>query len=337
MKINLLIPFGIIIFLNGLVCNATTLIVDNHFPTPAGEYATIQLAHDAASAGDTILLTPSESSYTGINVTKQVHIVGTGWVRPSASIPNTKTDGFSFSPGSEGSSVTGCEVIGLFVINANNITIKRNKCEKISVFANRTDVIIMQNFVMGYSYNAGSLEAIVYFSENTEVFFSNNIVINGYSLYSNFGLVINYPSNSIVCNNIIKAEDYSIYIYKSGETYATQSFFNNIVIESGVYGIIGSYNNISNSTQFPATDGNQQNVVMSTVFEDPDNYNFHLKAGSPAIGAGFEGTDCGIYGGTFGFVDNGRSWLPIITEVNVPVIVNKADGLDITVKAKSGN
>jgi hypothetical protein len=340
MKLNLLIPFGIIIFLNGLVCSATTLIVDNHFPTPAGEYATIQLAYNAASTGDTILISPSEGEYTGMTITKQIHIVGNGWTRPSASVPNTKTSGFIFNPGAQGSSITGLEVNGLFDILTSNITIKRNKCQSIYVRANCTDVVIMQNIIQS-SRSIGGLwygSSMISLWENTEVFISNNIIINTYYGSASVNGIYNlYPGSLIVCNNIIKVEDYSINFSMSEGNYTTHSIYNNIVLEGEISAVIGSYNNIGNSTQFPATDGNQQNVVMSDVFEDPDNNDFHLKVGSPAIGAGFEGADCGIYGGTLGFVDNGRSWLPIITEVDVPVIVNKADGLDITVKAKSGN
>lgn len=340
MKFNFLISTVIILFLNGLVCSATILIVDNHFPTPAGEYATIQLAHNAASSGDTLLLTPSEGGYAGITITKLIHIVGNGWARPSASVPNTKTSGFIYNTGSAGSSITGCEVIGTIDINTNNITVKRNKCQYIFVRANCINAIIMQNFVIGNneSYERHTASAI-YIWENTEVFLSNNVIINtSYVSYrTGYALTICYPSNTIVCNNIFKAEDYSVFCDMSGATYTTHSFYNNIILGGGISGITASYNNLGQSTQFPATDGNLQNKDMSTVFVDAANNDFHLKAGSPAIGAGFNGTDCGIYGGTHGFVDNGAPWLPIIYFLNVPTEVNKKDGLNVTVKAKSGN
>lgn len=340
MKFNILISTAILLFLNGLVCRATILIVDNHFPTPAGEYATIKLAYDAASPGDTLLLTPSEGEYAGITVSKLVHIVGNGWARPSASVPNTKTSGFIYSTGSASSSLTGCEVNGVIDINTNNITVKRNKCQSILVRANCTDVVIKQNYVIGYrlDYNNRPTQTIIYVWENTKVFLSNNVIINtAYGSFENYALLICYPSNSIVCNNIFKAEDYSVVLDMSGATYSTHSVFNNIILGGGISGIAASFNNMSQSTQFPATDGNLQNKDMSTVFVDAANYDFHLKAGSPAIGAGFNGTDCGIYGGDFGFVDNGAPWLPIVYELNVPVMVNKKDGLNVTVKAKTGN
>lgn len=340
MKLNLIISTAILFFLNGLICNATTLIVNNHFPTPAGEYATIQLAHNAASVGDTILLTPSEGTYNGIEVTKLVHIVGNGWTRPSVSVPNTKTSTFNFIAGSEGSTITGCEVNGNIIINTNNITVKRNKCNYLSVEANYTNAVIMQNSIIESTCTGTwRFSCMIYIAPNTEVFLSNNILINNGSCYTELALLVDYPSNAIICNNVVRGGSFSIYCSMDGSNYSTLSVFNNIIPGGNISGIDpdDAHNNISNSTQFGVTNGNQQNVDINTVFVDAANNNFHLKEGSPAIGSGLGGTDCGIYGGTFPFVDNGRTWLPIITEANVQGIVNKADGLDITVKAKSGN
>lgn len=340
MKFYILISAVIILLLNGLVSSATILIVDNHFPTPAGEYATIQLAYDAASSGDTLLLTPSEGGYAGITVSKLVHIVGNGWARPSASVPNTMTSSMTFSVGSAGSSLTGCEVTGSIDISTNNITIKRNKCQYIYIRENCTDLVILQNFVSASRYDRFGREqgAAIYIWPNAKVFISNNIIINNAnSGYGDHGLIVCYPSNSIVCNNVFRTQDNSVILDMSGATYSTHSVYNNIVLEGNISGIAASYNNMSQSTQFPAVNGNLQSIDMNTVFVDAANYDFHLKTGSPAIGAGFNGTDCGIYGGTHGFVDNGAPWLPIVYFLNVPTEVNKKDGLNVTVKAKSGN
>jgi hypothetical protein len=339
MKFYNLTLTAIILFVTGLICEATTLIVDNHVPTPLGTYATIQLAHNAASAGDTILLTPSDGGYTGINVTKPIHIVGNGWARPSASVPNTKTTDFSFGIGSAGSSITACEVIGNFVIYTNKITIKRSKCNWISVAANCSDVIIIQNLLIGImqSNSNRAIQTMIDVASNCEVFISNNVIINQGTISANHALVVACPSTSIICNNILSGEEYSILCDMSGIVYAPNSVFNNIVLNGGIYGIATSNNNIGNNTQFTATDGNQQNVDMNDVFVDATNFDFHLKAGSPAIDAGFNGTDCGIYGGDLGFVNNGRSELPFIYYLDVPVTVDKKDGLNVTIKAKSGN
>jgi len=333
---------SMLLFMSCFICLATTHIVDSHYPRPAGVFATIQLAYDAASIGDTILISPALGQYDGIALTKRVHIVGTGWADPSGSVPHTKTSGFTFNAGSQGSSISGLEINGMIQISTDSITVKRNKLLYIYVGASSTNIVIVQNFIianrqMGYWYD-GSIIAIW---ENTEVFISNNIIINTGNVNQNHGIYTSFPTNVIVCNNVLRAEESTINIGMSGGNYSPHSVFNNIIVwGGGTSGVSTAFSvnnhNIGNSTQFAAINNNQQNVDMSTVFVDATNYNYHLKEGSPAIGAGLDGTDCGIYGGPFPFVDNGRTWLPILTEMSVPALVNVKDGLDVSVKAKSG-
>jgi hypothetical protein len=318
---------------------ATIRIVNNSTPTPVGTYATIQLAHDAASPGDTLMLTPSESEYSGINVTRKLHIIGNGWDRASTLLPNTKTGTFSFSGGSSGSSLTGCLINGQINVYTDDITIKRNKCGFIYSDGN-LNTIIIQNIILGSrtssNRDAGSM---VYISANSSGVITNNIIINTTSsgVYSRWGLIICYPSQCVISNNIFKGQSGATIFDTSGNSYIGQSFYNNIIIEGGVSGVIGSHHNLCNSTQLPATDGNQQNIDINSLFVDLANNDFHLKSGSPAIGAGYNGSDCGIYGGELGFVDKGVPGLPYIYYLDVPGVANKKDGLNVTVKAKSGN
>jgi len=333
-----------LLFVSYVFCSATTRIVDSHFPQPTGVYSTIQLAYDAASSGDTILISPAAGEYAGITIAKKIHIVGTGWSDASTTVPHTKTSSFTFNTGSGGSSITGLKLSGSIDINTDSITVKRNSCTKIYVRANCTNIVIIQNFIQEYltwSLNWIYL-SIISVENNSEVLISNNVIINTayHPDYSNYSVYTQYPSNVIICNNILQGQDGAIILGMSGGNYLTHSVFNNIVLDGGISGVAATYDennhNIANSTQFGTINNNQQNIDMNTVFVDLANHNYHLKEGSPAIGAGEGSADCGIYGGTFPFVDNGRTWLPMITEMSVPAIVNVADGLDISVKAKSG-
>lgn len=338
----------ILISLYSIVCNAKILIVDNHFPTPVGTYATVQLAHDAAIAGDTLMLTPSDIEYAGITLTKLVNIVGNGWARPSTSLPNTRTSGFTFNQGSAGASLIGCEVNGDVNINTNNILIKKNKCNYIKVNSGYSNISILQNVLISNRVSElRDVSSIICINENTTSVITNNVIINNAGVsqgpypyfvnYYPFGITIKYPASTIISNNIIKANANPCVLDKMNTSYITQNVINNIVIGGSVSGLIGTKNNLLNSTQLPVTDGNIQNIDMNTVFVDLANNDFHLKPGSPAIGAGYNGTDCGIYGGELGFVDKGVPNLPYIYFLDVPAVANKRDGLNVTVKAKSGN
>lgn len=341
MKINHSILFMFALLISGLNSNAATLIVSSNFPQPAGVYATIQLAYNAASPGDTIVITPAEGEYAGITIAKKIHIVGYGWERQSVSVPTTKTGSITCNAGAQGSSITGLEVNGVFAINTSNITIQRNKCQRIGVNYSCINIVIKQNYISSPFVNNSYDEdgSIVFIYGGAQVVLLNNIIINTglTARYSN-GISAEYATTTIIYNNVIKATSDAIMLVKSGDNCATHTIKNNIVLNGNIVGTNELYisNNIGNSTQFATTNNNQQNVDMTTVFVDPENLNFHLLEESPAIGAGFEGVDCGIYGGTFPFVDKGRSWLPIISEIEVPSMINAADGLNIGIKAKSG-
>lgn len=89
--------------------------------------------------------------------------------------------------------------------------------------------------------------------------------------------------------------------------------------------------------------GNQYNVDMATVFADFDgsleystDAKWQLKAGSPAIGAGTGGEDCGAFGGVTPYVLSGIPALPHIYDATIPSTASSQEGLPVTIKVKSG-
>ena len=61
-----------------------------------------------------------------------------------------------------------------------------------------------------------------------------------------------------------------------------------------------------------------------------------LKAGSPAIGGGVSGADCGAFGGPAPYVLSGVPNLPHIYEADVPASATSDSGLQVSIKVKSG-
>ena len=106
--------------------------------------------------------------------------------------------------------------------------------------------------------------------------------------------------------------------------YPYSAHYNNIILW-GTYtagaGDINS-NNLCGETQYPNVNGNQQNVDMTTVFEDYTTYidnGYLLKAGSSAIGAGMLGVDCGAFGTNDPYVLSGMPPIPAIFDVEMDV------------------
>ncbi|MFZ4772097.1 MAG: hypothetical protein ACOYLO_18080, partial [Ferruginibacter sp.] len=103
--------------------------------------------------------------------------------------------------------------------------------------------------------------------------FRNNVVSGYVSTYNGSPCGINIE-NFVVQNNIFSTMDFAT----NNNDY---SF------------------NIANNTAFGNQNGNQQNVDMGTVFlyTGSSDGQYQLKEGSPAIGAGTGGADCGAFGG----------------------------------------
>ena len=293
-----------------LTTNATVWRVNNR-PNVDADFTTLAAAYTGASAGDTIYLEGSPFNYGGANFTKPLTVIGAGyWLNENDSTQaykeSSKIGTLYFYNGSQGSVIEGLQISvagnyggdGIWIA-ANEITIRRNH-------------ILVQGYIGGY-YAAG-IRINNYISSVT---IEQNWIEThpgsegfGYGIY--FG---DYTSNSLIRNNIIYCDtnDYAIRIVQVNEATSLiisnnvimgrlntsySSHYNNILMwgdyTPGVDDI--NSNNLCNATQYPNLNSNQQNIVMTTVFEDYTTYidsGYLLATGSPAIGAGVGGEDCG--------------------------------------------
>lgn len=96
-------------------------------------------------------------------------------------------------------------------------------------------------------------------------------------------------------------------------------------------------NNICDLTQYPNENGNQQSIVMSTVFEDYTTFidnGYILKAGSPAIGTGVLGVDCGPFGTNDPYVLSGMPPIPAIFDFEMNQTIGTST-IPVTIKSMS--
>jgi hypothetical protein len=127
------------------------------------------------------------------------------------------------------------------------------------------DVLIENNLINGAFYNS-----------NGSVKVSNNIMFgNGHSLY--------IVTSVLFENNIF----YQVGNFQYGS--GSNTFRNNVFRSANP--LNGS--DVSEQNLFSVT-----NLFIQPATEFDYAINFHLAAGSPAIGAGKGGTQCGIYGGS---------------------------------------
>lgn len=329
MKKQLLLSL-IFVLLCGFISGQHLIRVNNN-PGADPDYATLQAANDAASNGDTIYVEGSPTDYDGANISKKLVIIGPGYFltdndsTQAFGIAATFNSEMNFNAGAAGSIITGCILKNNINLYVNDISIIR--CN-VSYIYNRSDVnniLILQNYL-----NSISMDSYGYKITNSVI--SNNIISVQIDCGSSSG-------NLQIVNNVFTYDYYPISVFNA-------SIANNI-ITSTTYGIIVNTGNAINNNILAVAgtnaNGNQYNVAMANVFVDfsgslnySDDAKWKLKTGSPAIGAGVSGVDCGAFGGPTPYVLSGVPNLPHIYEATIPGTAYSNLGLACTIKIKSG-
>jgi hypothetical protein len=302
----------------------------NNNPGADPDYATLQAANDAASNGDTIYVEGSPTDYDGADISKKLVIIGPGYLltdndsTQAFGIGATFKSDINFNAGAAGSIITGCKIKNSVNLNVNDISIIRCNVQNVSCNSEINNILILQNYV-------NAIYSSYYDVTNSVI--SNNIVAGSINFTSGSG-------NLQIVNNVCT------YGYGNAISVYNASIANNI-ITSTTYGIIVNTGNAINNNilAFAGTNanGNQYNVVMANVFVDfsgslnySDDGKWNLKTGSPAIGAGVSGIDCGAFGGPTPYVLSGVPNLPHIYEATIPGTAYSNLGLACTIKIKSG-
>lgn len=293
-------------------------------PINKGDFKQLQNANDSAAvmSGDTIHIMPSIGYYSGAIITKKMIIIGNGnfLTENTGQQVNTLPSWFlgtiRFNSGSEGSAIMGCKLEADTWVNASNISVMRNKTLAIIINSNSeklSNIVIKQNYVVSYLSIVGA--------NSYNVFIANNYVSQGISA----GGICNGNYNGIIINNICHGLSGTNFIIK-----------NNINITDPYTECNTLYsNNIGNSAQFGTANGNLSNVDMATVFEGTGGTEsqWKLKAGSPAIGAGDGGVDCGIFGGPDPYILSDMPMIPSIYYLNTSSMPTNSIKVDAKVKS----
>ena len=332
----------------------------NNTPGVNVPYTTFAAAQTAAAVtGDVIQLEPSNTSYGVLTVTKNVTIMGAGYLLGTGQNTGLQytpveasCDGANFNTGSAGARLTGMRILGAVAINVSTITVERN-------------IFFTQAFGGNYSVtiNGGAAPG------TTDVFVRGNWVysITGTGTSNNFNIANNIISGALtmpstmaglVSQNLFCYDggfdtfgtDYTAYnslitnniMFKaSGTSTSNNAYYNNrfasAVGNNNTYtNNIGDYN-----ASFPnngiANVNNQNSVGYASIFTYTGTADgkFTLKvAPSPARGSGTNGVDCGIFGGVQPYVLGGIPNFPTIYQLNSTV---SGTNLNVTLGTKSNN
>jgi hypothetical protein len=286
--------------------------VQAHFTQP-------QLAVNSSSVvnGDTIYMEGSSVVYNSFVVTKRLVIIGPGYYlgendSTQANLNAASVSNINFTTGSKGSVMIGMTIPSYLTVQDTGILIKKCWWNQGTV-QNCGNCVLIQNVFNMISMASAS-----------NIVISNNLSI-GTSMYGP-NLNCDATSSAMITNNIIRGGQY-LYNCTLRNNIATGLTGGDIA--ATLFNCVSDHN-IGASTQYGTSNNNQQNVDMSTVFVNTGSSDgkYRLKPGSPAIGAGAGGVDCGIFGGNYPYVLSGMPEVPAIWYLNV-------NGSNVTVKAKS--
>ena len=189
------------------------------------------------------------------------------------------------------------------------------------------------NFVISNNIIRGQLSNL-----NSATITNNVIVYDGRDSKTDYALV--EITNSSISNNIIintntkysVNTDQTVFYYKNNTIQDTNPASNNSIVR----------NVLSTAVEYAFPNYPDNKFIGATledvfVMEGGIDAMYELKEGSPALGYGTNGYDCGIFSGPYPFVLSGRPRLvPYIYEATIPN--QSTDGkLNITLKIKSQN
>lgn len=320
----------------------------NNAPGTDADFTTLQAAHDSPLVlnGDTLHLEASSGTYGNLISTKKLIIIGNGYFTAEnlgnqATVTSSRLTDITFNNGSQGSKITGCQIRHV-VLNTSEITIERNYllsneyASYVILFNSNSisNVIIKSNFIVNNNsyYSGWQRPAYCIHATNDGI---NNIVIKNNYMYvmvhDGYKAALNLGAgfSGTVENNIIH-----------GITIINNTTFINNILRNGSFSHSNTsvINNIGNSTQFGSNNGNQSNVNMNDVFISTGSTDgqWQLKEGSPAIGAGLGGVDCGMFGGANPYILSGIPAIPAIYKFEMEVD-NVEQKIDVEVSVKTRN
>lgn len=280
-------------------------------PSILRDFTDLQSANDSSVVvnGDTLYI--YAGNYGGVTLTKQLTIIGTGYFlneNPETQF-NTQAsyvEGISFNTGSENSVLTGVSASWIHVNETNDVTIKRNYVSRNAdwtvLVTNSYNTILLQNYINTQWGNCIRIQG-AYSNPITGIQVKNNIMFHQYTEWGSPLSPCIYSSAALLLDNNF---------FRGGIDVIGANVNNNILWGGSYNGHETSIfmNNMCDGTQFAPDEinGNQCNKDIPglvILWSGTTDGRFQLRTGSPAIGAGVGGVDCGAFGGGTPYVLSG--------------------------------
>ena len=294
-------------------------------------------AYNAAVAGDTIYL-PGGNLLFPPTIDKSLTIKGVGHYPAATTATNRTVLNGNLSIGGN------ADYLHLEGINlTGNLTFATNqKADFVSLKRSRFNTVNYTGSGTTPCENNTISECIIDANINTQnasfLTAKNNII----------GGNINYGTQLGFSNNVFLQTGYNLINYVTNSSFTNNIFLYNSYVDDFLHNSNGNTitNNVFKISPIPEANtmsNNYLNIDLTTVFENiptvPFNYdqNYGLLTSATTTFLGSEGTQVGIYGGTFPFKLNSVPTNPSITAKNIASQTDSNGQLpvQVTVKAQS--
>jgi hypothetical protein len=215
-------------------------------------------------------------------------------------------------------------------VDASNVIVERNNLSSLYIGYSYDvgNVVVRQNYINTINDRNHYTSAVI--QNNIVTYYISSSIQANWLIYNNT-LYGNYSGS----NGMISVHNSSIKNNIVFNTYSSQPCINtnpeqNNNIEFNVCNN-EDYNNL------PVPENNIWDAVIEEVItgEGAAETKLYLIEGSPAIGYGEGGMDCGAYGGLNPYILSGMPPVPHIFKASVPVSATTTSGLPVNVQIKS--
>ena len=299
-----------------MAANATILRVSNVTGSSA-PYSSISAAHDAAGAGDTIMVDGSGSSYGTVEIKKRLVLIGPGfWLNANGIVSESAPEAtarFVIKEEAEGTVVMGFRLTD--GINSG-IDVSAGKCvfirnyfagKNLNLNAGANNTVIHQNY-----FNKAGIASWSGDYGRTNVQVTNNLfVMDGGAITGNKGLSGSYIAyNTIVTSKPDAATFYMV---------SNSTIEHNIMPNEKT-----NYNNIHTQDTNSYSDNYEGNLMdIEAVSTDKD-----IQAAELAMSEG----KYGAFAGESPYVISGIPAAPVIQDLVMPTAVEKGKKMNVTIK-----
>lgn len=350
------------LLLASIYCLAVVRTVSNDPSNPA-QFNTIQAAINASSHGDTIYVNGSQFVYADFQINKRLVIIGAGYNVPNQLNLATVVGSVNLFRDTGVNDASGSVVMGFSItcrigmvggsLPVNNIRLTRNSlgggcAPAIFIGGTSANWTVYNNIVRGLSLEAGATNIIIQnniFTGSVTGGNQSSVIVDHNIFQGNGSGLSNFRFGTITNNIFVRTSGNCI-----DGNVQFNTFNNNLSILSTVgptaptNSFLGGPN--SGAGNFITVDPLFENVANFDTYSATNNY--RLRSTSPVRNAGTDGTDLGIYGGSYPFPSGGAagsgydtSPLPPIPQITALNVLNSSlqpgAQLQVTVQGRVNN